>query len=160
MHAAYRRVVARRCVLGWCLVVVVAMAGCRGTTQPSPSDVTRRDGQVAPELARKLQHVLDRQREFYELPGAAAALVIPGKGTWSGGSGVADRHTGARVTARTTFAIASITKAFVGALALKLAQQGRVSLEEPLSRTLPRWPYADPNHAASASGAQKRRIAF
>jgi D-alanyl-D-alanine carboxypeptidase len=56
---------------------------------------------------------------------------------------VADRHTGARVTARTTFAIASITKAFVGALALKLAQEGRVSLEEPLSRTLPRWPYAD-----------------
>lgn len=98
---------------------------------------------MAPELARKLQRVLDQQREFYELPGAAAALVIPGKGTWSGGSGVADRHTGARVTARTTFAIASITKAFVGALALKLAQQRRVSLEEPLSRTLPRWPYAD-----------------
>jgi hypothetical protein len=42
---------------------------------------------VAPELARKLQGVLDQQREFYELPGAAAALVIPGKGTWSGGSG-------------------------------------------------------------------------
>jgi D-alanyl-D-alanine carboxypeptidase len=123
--------------------VVVAMAGCGGTTHPSPSDVTRRDGQVAPELARKLQHVLDQQREFYELPGAAAALVIPGKGTWSGGSGVADRHSGARVTARTTFAIASITKAFVGALALKLAQEGRVSLQEPLSRTLPRWPYAD-----------------
>jgi D-alanyl-D-alanine carboxypeptidase len=98
---------------------------------------------VAPALARKLQRVFDQQREFYELPGAAAALVIPGKGTWSGGSGAADRQTGTRVTARTTFAIASITKAFVGALALKLAQEGRVSLEEPLSRTLPRWPYAD-----------------
>jgi CubicO group peptidase (beta-lactamase class C family) len=50
-------------------------------------------------------------------------------GTWSGGSGVADRQTGACVTARTTFAIASITKAFVGAPALKLAR-------EPLSRPL------------------------
>ena len=73
--------------------------------------------------ARKLQHVFDQQREFYELPGAAAALVIPGMGTWSGGSGVADRQTGARVTAPTTFAIASITKAFVGAPALKLARE-------------------------------------
>jgi D-alanyl-D-alanine carboxypeptidase len=28
-------------------------------------------------------------------------------------------------------------------LALKLAQEGRVSLQQPLSRTLPNWPYAD-----------------
>ena len=132
----------RRRALWWCLGVV-AVAGCGGSTPPSPSDVQQRDGQVAPELARELQRVLDQQREFYELPGAAAALVIPGKGTWSGGSGVADRQTGARVTARTRFAVASITKAFIGALALKLAQDGRVSLDEPLSDTLPRWPYAD-----------------
>ena len=130
-------------VLGWCLVVVLAVAGCGGTTHVSPSNVSRLDRQVAPELAHKLQGVLDQQREFFELPGAAAALVIPGVGRWSGGSGVADRRTGTRVTGRTTFAIASITKAFVGALALKLAQERRLSLEEPLSRTLPRWPYAD-----------------
>jgi D-alanyl-D-alanine carboxypeptidase len=98
---------------------------------------------VAPGLARELQRALDRQREFFELPGAAAALVIPDKGTWSGGSGVADRRSGRRATARTTFAIASITKAFVGALSLKLAQEGRVSLDDPLGRTLPRWPHAD-----------------
>src|SRR3954451_14231512 len=119
------------------------MAGCGGTTHLSPSNVSRVDRQGGPDLAHKMQSVLDQQRNFYELPGAAAALVIPGVGTWSGGSGVADRRTGRRVTARTTFAIASITKAFMGALALKLAQEGRVSLEEPLSRTVPRWPYAD-----------------
>jgi D-alanyl-D-alanine carboxypeptidase len=122
---------------------VLAVAGCGGATHASPSQASRQDGQVSPELARKLQHVLDQQREFYELPGAAAALVIPGTGMWSGGSGVADRRTGARVTAGTTFAIASVTKAFVGALALKLAQEGRVSLDEPLTGALPRWPYAD-----------------
>jgi D-alanyl-D-alanine carboxypeptidase len=135
--------VARALALGWCLCVVVAVAGCGGTAQSSPSDTSRRDGHVAPELAQKLQRVLDQQREFYELPGAAAAVVMPGMGSWAGGSGVADRQTGTRVTARTTFAIASITKAFVGALALKLAQEGRVSLDEPLSGTLPRWRYAD-----------------
>jgi D-alanyl-D-alanine carboxypeptidase len=82
---------------------------------------------VEPALARKLQRALDQGREFYELPGAAAALVIPDKGTWWAGSGVADRRSGRRVTARTMFAIASLTKAFVGALALKLAEEGRVS---------------------------------
>jgi D-alanyl-D-alanine carboxypeptidase len=98
---------------------------------------------VAPGLARKLQRTFDQQREFYELPGAAAALVIPDKGTWSGGSGIADLRSGRRATAQTPFAVASITKPFVGALALKLAQEGRVSLDDPLSRALPRWPRAD-----------------
>jgi D-alanyl-D-alanine carboxypeptidase len=130
-------------VLWWCLVVVLAVAGCGGAGHASPSNASRLDRQVAPELAHKLQRVLDQQREFYELPGAAAAMVIPGAGTWSGGSGVADRRTGRRVTARTTFAIASITKAFMGALTLKLAQEGRVRLDEPLGGTVPRWPYAD-----------------
>src|SRR3954452_21508667 len=122
---------------------MLAVAGCGGAPHASPSNASRLDRQVAPGLAHQLQRVLDQQREVYELPGASAALVIPGVGTWSGGSGVADRRTGRRVTARTTFAIASITKSFMGALALKLAQEGRVSLEEPLSRTVPRWPYAD-----------------
>ena len=85
-------------MLGWWLGVV-AVAGCGGSTPPSPSDVQQRDGQVAPELARELQRVLDQQREFYELPGAAAALAIPGVGTWSGGAGVADRRTGRRLVA-------------------------------------------------------------
>ena len=44
-----------------------------------------------------------------------------------------------------------------GALALKLANEGRVSLEDPLSRTLPRWPHAD-RIAAPAAEADERRI--
>jgi D-alanyl-D-alanine carboxypeptidase len=140
---AERRVVTRGLLLAWCVSVVVGVAACGGTARPVPSNAVRPDRPVAPELARKLQRVLDQQREFYELPGAAAGMVIPGAGTWSGGSGMADRRTGRRVTARTPFAIASITKAFVGALSLKLAEEGRVSLDEPLRGTLPRWPYAD-----------------
>ncbi len=123
--------------------MALAVAGCGGTRNGSPSNASGLDRPVAPELAVKLQGVLDQQREFHEVPGAAAAIVIPGVGTWSGGSGVADRRSGRRVTARTTFAIASITKAFMGALALKLEQEGRVSLDEPLSGTVRGWPYGD-----------------
>ena len=133
----------RALLLASCVSLVVAVAGCGGTTRPVPSNSAQPDRPVAPEVARKLQRVLNQKRAFYELPGAAAAVVVPGAGTWSGGSGMADRRTGKRVTGRTTFAIASITKAFIGALSLKLAEERRVSLDEPLSGTLPRWPYAD-----------------
>jgi D-alanyl-D-alanine carboxypeptidase len=119
------------------------MGACGGGKPASRPDRAPARVHVTSELAGRLQRTLDQQRNFFKLPGAAAAVVIRGKGVWSGGSGVADRESGSPVTASTTFAIASITNAFIGALALKLAQERRVSLEEPLGRTLPDWPYAD-----------------
>jgi D-alanyl-D-alanine carboxypeptidase len=131
--------------LGWLLAVVAAgtLAACGGGKQASRADRAQRQAHVAPELARQLQRMLDQQRDFFKLPGAAAAVVVAGQGVWSGGSGVANRESAVPVTASTPFAIASITKAFIGALALKLEEEGRVSLDEPLGRTLPDWPYAD-----------------
>ena len=129
-------------LLGLVVAAALVLTGCGGDRRASQPGGRERTGSVAPELGRKLQRALDQQRAFYELPGIAASVVIPEEGTWSGGSGVADRRSGARVTPQTPFAIASITKAFVGALAVKLADDGRVDLDEPLSRTLPDWPDA------------------
>jgi CubicO group peptidase (beta-lactamase class C family) len=39
--------------------------------------------------------------------------------------------------------IFAVTEMFVGGLAVKLAQDGRLNLDDPLSRTLPHWPNAD-----------------
>jgi D-alanyl-D-alanine carboxypeptidase len=125
-----------------CLLVCLVVAGCGGGGRqraPSASDVSAR---VDPAVARALQRTLDRERRFDGLPGVAAAVLIPGKGLWSGGSGVADRATAAPVTASTPFAIASLTKTFIAALAVKLAEQGRFGLDDPISRWLPRWPNA------------------
>jgi CubicO group peptidase (beta-lactamase class C family) len=47
------------------------------------------------------------------------------------------------VVADTPFPIFSITKMFVGALAVKLAQEGRLKLDDPLSRAVTDWPEAD-----------------
>jgi D-alanyl-D-alanine carboxypeptidase len=129
--------------LWWCVAcaAAAAMAGC-GANQTSRAQPHPSHAGIGLALSRRLQRTFDAYRTAYRLPGAAAAVIIPGEGSWSGGSGVADRETGTPVTAQTTFAIASITKAFVGALSLKLAQEGRISLQQPLSRTLPDWPYA------------------
>src|SRR3954454_1431453 len=128
----------------WLLVlsaVAMLLWGCGGAKSAGPEGSG--DGAIAPSLARALEATLDQQREFYELPGAAAAVVIPGKGMWSAGSGVADRKAGAPVTARTPFAVASLTKPFIAALAVKLSEGHRLRLDDKLSRFVPRWPNAD-----------------
>lgn len=121
--------------------VAMLLWGCGGDNASGPRDARRKG--VDPSLSRALQATLDQQREFRELPGAAAAVVIPGQGVWSGGSGVADRKTGTPVTGHTPFAIASLTKPFIAALTIKLSERGRLRLDDHLSAFVPRWPNAN-----------------
>jgi D-alanyl-D-alanine carboxypeptidase len=74
--------------------------------------------------------------------GAAAAVVVPGEGTWSGASGVADKETEEAVTADTLFAFGSVTKTFVAALVLDLAEDGVLRLDDPLAKWMPSFPRA------------------
>jgi D-alanyl-D-alanine carboxypeptidase len=122
------------------LLVCLCLAGCGERRSSAAPGGTRAIDRA---LAGGLQRTLEAQRRLHALPRAAAAVVIPGKGEWSGGAGIADRATRTPVRAQTPFAIASVTKFLVAALAVKLAEQGRLRLDDHLDRWLPHWPYAD-----------------
>jgi hypothetical protein len=72
----------RHALLVACTVAML-LWGCGGNRASGPGSSARNG--VDPSLRRALQATLDQQREFHELPGAAAAVVIPGQGVWSGG---------------------------------------------------------------------------
>ena len=130
----------------WLLLVVLAAvlaASCGGSDDAEPSKPRAPAASADAATARELQQVLDLQRESYGATGMAAAIVIDGQHFWSGGSGLADRETEAPITAGTPFPIFSSTKMFIAALAVKLDEDGRLKLDDPLSRTLPDWPNAE-----------------
>jgi D-alanyl-D-alanine carboxypeptidase len=121
------------------------------------------DRRVDPKLAQALQNALDRERARASLTGVAAAVVIPGQGLWSSGSGIANRATQQPLTGRTPFPIASVTKTFVATLVIKLADEGRLRLDDPLGRWLPDWPNADMislrqllNHTSGVANFEER----
>ena len=62
----------------------------------------------------------------------AIAAVITEEGSWAGAAGIAGAK-GRKATSEDEFAIASITKTFTAALVLRLAEQGRIDLDEPLA---------------------------
>jgi CubicO group peptidase (beta-lactamase class C family) len=135
-----------RCVAPLLLLSLWALLATRG---PSPQAVVLAEDALplagSPVLAvadapgsidalrERIAAVLQRE----QVAGVGLALVDRSGVVWAGGVGVADRESGAPVTADTVFRVASITKSVVGLGVARLAAQGRLSLEAPLSRTLP-----------------------
>jgi CubicO group peptidase (beta-lactamase class C family) len=67
------------------------------------------------------------------VPGLSIALVHDSKLAWANGYGVANSLTGRVVTPETPFEAASIRKCLTAYAALKLVDEGRLDLEQPLS---------------------------
>lgn len=97
-----------------------------------------------PDRVRKLESALpevDRIFRAYaaarQVPGMVWGVVIDDRLAHVATYGVRDRASGAAVTADTAFRIASMTKSFTALAILKLRDQGRLSLDDPVSRWIP-----------------------
>jgi CubicO group peptidase (beta-lactamase class C family) len=73
-------------------------------------------------------------------PGMAVAVGKGGRVLLSRGYGFADLEHRAPVTRDTVFSLASITKQFTAAAVLLLAEDGKLKLEEPVSKYVPELP--------------------
>lgn len=70
------------------------------------------------------------------LPSVAVAVVQDGKLVKSAAYGLADIELGVAATPQSVFQIQSITKTFTSAAILQLVEEGRLGLEDPVSRHL------------------------
>src|ERR1022692_3923637 len=70
------------------------------------------------------------------IPAAVGMASTAGKTLYAGAFGTRD-SSGEPVTAASIFAIASMTKAITTVAAMQLVEQGKVQLDEPVSRHLP-----------------------
>lgn len=110
--------------------LIAVLVGCGGGEQRVARD----------DLPRKLDAELAKRADELGVVGAAAALYRHGELVWSGGWGKADIAADRPMTAQTPVAYASVGKMITAALALRLAEQGRLSLDDPARRSVPAWP--------------------
>ena len=90
-----------------------------------------------PELpfAKQIQDELNNGIKKIQGKGISVTIIAPGYNTWVGVSGVS--HGNIPIKPETVFNAGSITKNFVAALILKLAEEGMLSLDDPLHKWLP-----------------------
>ncbi|HTX48969.1 MAG TPA: serine hydrolase domain-containing protein [Caulobacteraceae bacterium] len=90
-------------------------------------------------LVARLDDAIRSQLEPLRVPGCAIALIENHALAEVRVYGVADRETGAPVTAETVFSLQSISKSFAAWAVMTLVEAGRVDLDTPVSRYLKRW---------------------
>jgi CubicO group peptidase (beta-lactamase class C family) len=122
-------------ILLWTLAVItVVFAEAIWFAQPA---VTRGDlASIEKHLVRKLSDAAANQK----LGSAALVLVQGGKIAAEHGFGVANADTQAPVkTDQTLYLLASVSKAVTAWGVMKLVEEGKVGLDEPVMRHLKRW---------------------
>ncbi len=92
--------------------------------------------------AKALQAALDGIRAGGKYPGTSAAIVFPDGSIWAGVSGYAVLASKKPLTSDTMFSVGSVSKTFVAALVCRLAMDGTIGIDDPLSKYLPTFPNA------------------
>ena len=121
---------------------------------PLPANTTVTPGATvahAREVREALQLLdiwLEGQRMKDDLPGMAVGVVHDQDLIWSQGYGYADLAKKIPTSNQTLYRVASITKLFTATAVMQLAERGKLSLEEPVTKHLPWFTPrdADPSH--------------
>jgi D-alanyl-D-alanine carboxypeptidase len=108
------------------VLIAVAVQTTPLHAQAAPADTV--DRFIAAEMSR--QHI----------PGVALAVVRAGKVIKAQGYGMADLEHGIPVTTETVFKIGSVSKQFLATGIMLLAQDGRLSVDDPIDKYFPGTP--------------------
>jgi D-alanyl-D-alanine carboxypeptidase len=92
------------------------------------------------EFARYAQGLLEQAHPDANTPGTALLVARGDKVLYRGARGAASLQLGVPLSPDHVFRIASVTKQFAAAAVLKLAEDGKLSLDDPLTKFVPGYP--------------------
>jgi CubicO group peptidase (beta-lactamase class C family) len=88
-------------------------------------------------LQARIDDVLDRAIAEQRLVGVVVLVARDGKLVYHRAAGLADRETHRPMTEDAVFRFSSVTKPFVSAALMRLVEQGRIKLDDPVKTYLP-----------------------
>jgi CubicO group peptidase (beta-lactamase class C family) len=86
-----------------------------------------------------VDRIFERYATDKKIPGMVWGVVIDDQLAHVSATGVRDRSSGAAVATDTVFRIASMTKSFTALAVLRLRDQGKLSLEDPVAKWIPEF---------------------
>ncbi|MEJ2871061.1 serine hydrolase domain-containing protein [Actinomycetospora sp. OC33-EN08] len=108
-------------------------------TPATPAAGARPPGPPPAYAAALEPQITDLMRQL-QIPGALVHVDVPGQGTWQAALGSATVPAGRPMQLDDHMRIGSVTKTITADVVLQLAGQGRLALEDPVSKFLPATP--------------------
>jgi CubicO group peptidase (beta-lactamase class C family) len=89
-------------------------------------------------LTKQFTSEIMELREYFKIPGLAVSIDKDGEIIYKDYFGFSDIVKSTELDSTTLFPIASITKVFSGVLIMKLVEQEKLFLDEPINKFLPK----------------------
>jgi len=117
--------------------LTLAVAGARAAPPTPPAAITAITAAPDAALAARIDPVIDRALAEHRLVGAVVLVARDGKVVYRRAAGLADREAGRPMRQDAVFRFSSVTKPFVTAAAMRLVQDGKLRLDDPVTKWLP-----------------------
>src|SRR3982751_1845606 len=91
----------------------------------------------APDRLARIDHLFQSFVDDNRIGGAVALVLRDGKPIYEKAFGWADKEAGRRMTTDTMFRIASQTKALTSVGIMSLIEEGKIAINDPVSRYIP-----------------------
>jgi len=111
------------------LIVVLGLTACKAPTEKAF------DVQLADKLQMALQDAVENPDTKF--PGVLLYISSPKLGTWAGAAGLSNIKTDTAMRSDDKFRAGSIMKPFISVVILQLVEEGRFSLDDPMTAVLP-----------------------
>jgi CubicO group peptidase (beta-lactamase class C family) len=127
------------CSTALCGIAVFALLVAGFNWQPAAVAAIFKTGNPT---SRQIHALVQQEINELQIPGMAVAVVCDGKVLYSRTYGMANLEWEEAVTKNTAFQIASVTKLFTSTLVMKFIQEGKIGLEDPITKYLADAPTA------------------
>ncbi|MFY9608902.1 MAG: serine hydrolase domain-containing protein [Blastocatellia bacterium] len=124
----------KACCLLAAVLALAPLAQAILAEHPSQNAATQPASGLDAEQLAHLEKRLDGLREQLKIPALSCAIVKDQKVVWARGFGYADIENKIPATEHTSYHLASLTKTFGSTILMKLVQDGRVSLDDGVSK--------------------------
>jgi D-alanyl-D-alanine carboxypeptidase len=123
-------------------IVVVALAGCSSAVPSPPGRSATTSAEVSAPSVTRLDDAINRVMKDASIPGAIVGIWGPA-GNYVRAFGVAYKATHAPMQTDFCWRIGSVTKTFTVTAVLQLVDQGRLKLNDPISKYISGVPSGD-----------------
>jgi CubicO group peptidase (beta-lactamase class C family) len=116
------------------LACIILTTSCGSSHNIPAKPITQKDQVWSPSNILTFESELEDLRKRYHIPSLSAGIVNEKKLVWKKGFGYADVENKIVPDEHTVYHLASITKTFGSLILMKLVEDGKVNLDDPISK--------------------------